>query len=340
MRTVSQPIGMLSALGMFFFGVASASSEEFDIQVSTSEDLRDFTVITIIEGMEGERKKRRFNNNSFISVTGRHVWATVRDCILENDGQRISCARAASIRVRKYGREVGRQTTDEYGNPATTTFPKASGTAFVINNKGYALTSAHLVNGCDRIVAKIAGQDEQLRVEHVSQWQSWPKNDYVNERQITRHLDVAVLHSYALRGTYEPLKISEKTPTSLDSVIVAGYPLSNRIVSSQVKISKGEVVSGKGPADDIRLFQHAASTQPGSSGGPILKKNGTVVGIVKSKLRGGSVELVNFGVKSKYIARFLRSNYVKFEGAENPDMVKTPDLISQLENSVFSIQCY
>ena len=324
----------------FLSSIASAYSADFDIQVSTSENLQDFTVVAIVEGTEGEQERLRFNNDKMISVTGRHVWAALRNCILSKNGRRVSCKRAASIRVRQYGSGIGRATTDSNGNPAVTTFPRASGTAFVINNQGYALTSAHLVDGCDRIEAKIDGRYETLRVEYSSKWEPWPESNYVNERRITKYLDVAIIRSYALRNAFKPLTFSRDPLRNLDNVIVAGYPLNNRVVSSQIKLSKGEVVSSDGPNDDIRLFQHAASTQPGSSGGPILNTKGNVVGLVKSKLQGASVELVNFGVKAKYIAKFLGEKYVSFEAAGDNQSPQTQGVVSRAEDSVFSVQCY
>ena len=81
------------------------------------------------------------------------------------------------------------------------------------------------------------------------------------------------------------------------------------------KLSKGEIASLSGAADDARYFQISVPIQPGNSGGALVDERGNVVGVVSAKLSasaalkvtGALPENVNYAVKSRYLLSFLES---------------------------------
>ena len=81
------------------------------------------------------------------------------------------------------------------------------------------------------------------------------------------------------------------------------------------KLSKGEIASLSGAADDARYFQISVPIQPGNSGGALVDERGNVVGVVSAKLSasaalkvtGALPENVNYAVKSSYLLSFLES---------------------------------
>lgn len=73
-------------------------------------------------------------------------------------------------------------------------------------------------------------------------------------------------------------------------------------------ISKG-IISGIRKTDgDKKLIQTDASINAGNSGGAIIDKDGLVIGVVSSKLKGFGIEGVAFGIPSYEIFERLKIN--------------------------------
>ncbi len=68
-----------------------------------------------------------------------------------------------------------------------------------------------------------------------------------------------------------------------ESVLVAGFPY-GELYSNTIKVTKGIVSANRGLGDDTGQFQIDAAVQPGNSGGPIYDENGSIVGVVISRL--------------------------------------------------------
>ena len=91
-----------------------------------------------------------------------------------------------------------------------------------------------------------------------------------------------------------------------------GFPLTGALASGG-NVTTGIVTALAGLADDSRFLQVSALVQPGNSGGPLLDRNGTVVGVIVSKLNALSVasvtgdipQNVNFAIKASVAAAFL-----------------------------------
>ena len=141
------------------------------------------------------------------------------------------------------------------------------GSGVVINSDAYVLTALHVIEGSTEI--KLGFADGSSTVAYVA--------SVVPER------DIAVLTPAFPPGLVVPATIGN--PASLrvgDEVFAAGNPLG--LVGS---LSAG-VVSGvdrqsapHGREEAIEgLIQFDAAVNPGNSGGPLLDRNGRVVGIV------------------------------------------------------------
>jgi S1-C subfamily serine protease len=68
-----------------------------------------------------------------------------------------------------------------------------------------------------------------------------------------------------------------------EEIVVYGFPLAGLLASSG-NVTTGNITALAGLGDDIRFLQISAPVQPGNSGGPVLDRNGNIVGIVVSKL--------------------------------------------------------
>jgi len=98
-----------------------------------------------------------------------------------------------------------------------------------------------------------------------------------------------------------------------EGVIAYGFPLPG-LLSSDPKLTRGEVNGLNGLGDNPAQYQISAAVQPGNSGGPLIDLHGNIVGVVVSKLNAGAVsrrtgdiaQNVNFAVKGAAAAEFLR----------------------------------
>ena len=180
----------------------------------------------------------------------------------------------------------------------------SSGTGFMVSKNGHLITNNHVIQGCQEV--RVSRADKTVKLKVV-------KSDKVN--------DIALL-----KGNLKPKKIfsfSKKDPKLLQEIYVAGYPF-GKSLSSSVKVTKGIVSSLSGLGDNYSQIQIDAAIQPGNSGGPILNKNGKVVGVAVSKLDAKMVlknfgvipEDTNFGIKSNVVINMLNSNNIPVELAD------------------------
>lgn len=178
----------------------------------------------------------------------------------------------------------------------------SSGTGFVIA-PDRVLTNHHVIDGCGRILARTA--DGRWLAATV-------------QGQADARLDLALL---AVPGNPGPTLAFRTTPAVRrgEGVVAYGFPLSG-LLSSDPKLTRGEINAFGGVANDQTRFQISAEVQPGNSGGPLLDMQGNVVGVVVAKLdnrRVQNVDNVNFAVKGETAQGFLRRLNQEFRTAES-----------------------
>ena len=154
----------------------------------------------------------------------------------------------------------------------------SQGTGFIINKDGYIITNAHvLAEG--RLVNAITYEQETISAKFIG---------------YDSNLDVALLK---IPGTYDALELENSdTVQTGEEVIAIGNPF-----GLQFSASKG-IVSGvhrEGPNGLPAYIQTDAALNPGNSGGPLINKQGKVIGINNFKV--GSSESLGFALESNYI---------------------------------------
>jgi len=186
--------------------------------------------------------------------------------------------------------------------------PTQVGTAFVVAAPDYLVTALHVVRGQNQIlVGPIDGRRFAKAVLVAS--------DEAN--------DLALLRAPVSRP---PLDIAlwDSVPIGLE-VFVMGYP-QPRYQGAEKKITQG-IFNGQRGNDKGIHFQLSAEIQKGNSGGPALAPDGSVLGVIQSKLNALSVaektkdlpQNVNFALKSSVLISFL-------ERAEVPITLSRVDL--------------
>jgi S1-C subfamily serine protease len=211
---------------------------------------------------------------------------------------------------------------------AVTTAPKSSGSGAIVSAQGHVLTAAHVVA-------------DAATLSVVTAQGTWP----ATVLRIDESNDVAILKISG--GPYVPLPIAPSRRVRLGQMVATiGFP-NIGIQGFSPKVTRGEISSLNGIADDPRGWQISVPVQPGNSGGPLLDEDGNLIGVVVSKLglkaaqaTGDIPQNVNYAVKSAYALALLEP----YLGNDAPEPRQAPisfeDMVAQAQQSVVLVLAY
>src|SRR5271165_5681294 len=200
-----------------------------------------------------------------------------------------------------------------------------SGTGFAVGDGSSVITNFHVVDGCKTVDIANVGDG---RVKTID-----PSND------------IAIIQS--ARPISRPLRFRTGDPLKPgDDIIVIGFPLRG-LLSSAPTVTTGIVSSLAGLRDDRTRFQISAPVQPGNSGGPVLDKEGNVVGMVVSKLNvlriarmtGDIPQNVNFAIPASIITSVLDANSVNYQVGTSDGGKSAAEIVSTASPGVVSLEC-
>ena len=163
------------------------------------------------------------------------------------------------------------------------------GSGFVISEDGYVLTNSHVVKNNKQVNIIL-----QNGISFVG--------DVI--RQDSGH-DLALIK---LNGKgFKPLILSENYDNNkiAAEVYAVGTPADKSLSQT---ISKG-IISGNRLINGITYLQTDVSVSPGSSGGPLVNKDGVVIGVVTSKIVNKGVEGISFALPTAKAFEVLKLNY-------------------------------
>jgi len=169
------------------------------------------------------------------------------------------------------------------------------GSGFLISPAGHIITNYHVISEDGELAESIKIVDNS-------------KNEYeVEVVRVSKIHDLALLKLTNPPADIKPLKISKSTEIMIASDIFAvGTPKAEDLSQT---ISKG-IISGIRETDQgSKLIQIDASINSGNSGGAIVNKSASVIGVVSSKLFGFGVEGVAFGIPAYDLFERLKINY-------------------------------
>jgi len=204
---------------------------------------------------------------------------------------------------------------------------QSSGTAFAVA-PGLLITNHHVIEGCGAIeVIASDGRRPATVVDSVQQ------------------IDLALLRVYGLRGGVASLRTQGAAQLG-ESATVFGFPLGGSL-SSTGNFTTGVVSSLRGLRDAAGEIQITAPVQPGNSGGPVLDRAGSVIGVVQSKLdalravraTGDIPQNVNFAVSLDVLADFLEKNSVSFKAAGRQPALETTQVAEMAQAFTYKISC-
>jgi len=162
----------------------------------------------------------------------------------------------------------------------------AQGSGFVIASEGYVVTNAHVMEGARAaIVITYDGTSHQVSLVGMD-----------------TEMDVALLK---IADDYTPLELGDSDDTQVgEKVIAIGNPL-----GLQFSVTEG-IVSGihrEGINGVNAYVQTDAALNPGNSGGPLINKQGKVIGINNFKV--GNSESLGFALESNSLKDAVNNIY-------------------------------
>jgi S1-C subfamily serine protease len=161
---------------------------------------------------------------------------------------------------------------------------KTGGTGFLLTTQGLLVTNAHVVSNANNIaVQNTQGVDFGARVLYID-----------NDRDIA----ILKIDDTAFKSPASiPYNIKNGKGEIAEPIYTLGYP------RRDIVYGEGYLSAETGFKGDTLSYQIAIDANPGNSGGPILNKNGEVIGILSAKQI--TAEGVVFATQSKYIFKAL-----------------------------------
>jgi S1-C subfamily serine protease len=210
--------------------------------------------------------------------------------------------------------------------PESSVSEATSGTAFFVSKDGAAITNSHVVERCQQIRVGISGQQGSARVSGRDD-----KNDLA-----------------LLATDLHPVQAANWRPSVQqgEDIVVYGFPLAG-VLATGGNVATGNVTALAGLGDDSRFLQISAPVQPGNSGGPLLDRNGNVVGIVVAKLNalniasatGDIPQNVNFAIKASVAGAFLDAQNVVHAEGGGTNALSTPAITERAKSFTAQVIC-
>ncbi len=169
--------------------------------------------------------------------------------------------------------------------------------------------------------------------------QSGPRSlgDELADRGREPPVSQALAHAEPVNFSSGALRFAARSVRPGQPIRLYGFPF-GEMVSSQLKVTSGAVVSTMGIGNNSSVIQIDAATNPGNSGGPVLNASGNVVAIVSSLLEG--TQGFNFAVNATVAKQFLDSMGVAYATDPSGTPSTTEEQYSRVRPFVVLVICF
>jgi len=163
--------------------------------------------------------------------------------------------------------------------------PKGHGSGFFVSENGYIVTNYHVIADTAKLEV-ILNDGSKLKPKIV---------------RLNKESDLALLKIE--KNNIVPFKISDTESTGMGKEIyVIGTPSAEDLSQT---LTKGIISSIRKQANGSKIIQTDASISRGNSGGPLIDKEGKLLGIVNAKLIGMGIEGISFAMPASEITKSL-----------------------------------
>lgn len=167
----------------------------------------------------------------------------------------------------------------------------SQGSGFIIDEKGYVVTNAHIMKGA-KAASVITYEGEIHGVNMIGEDST---------------MDLALLK---IEGDFTKLELANSDNVQLgEKVIAIGNPLGLQFTVTEGIVS---AVKRRGMNNLDAYIQTDAALNPGNSGGPLINKQGQAIGINNFKVGGG--ESLGFALESNYIRKSVNGIFEESYG--------------------------
>jgi S1-C subfamily serine protease len=194
-------------------------------------------------------------------------------------------------------------------------------TGFLFDGNGFLITNAHVVDNVRNIV-----------VENKKGEQFFAKVVYANKTTDLAILKITDTSFKKVSGL--PYTFSKSSSELGEHIFTLGYP------REEVVYGEGYLSAKSGYFGDTASYQISISVNPGNSGGPVINKNGEVIGIISSKET--NADGVVFAIKSKNIFTALKdvkgNDSIKLPVTNSLKGLDRVQQIKKLEDFVYMVK--
>jgi serine protease Do len=185
--------------------------------------------------------------------------------------------------------------------------PGGLGSGVLLNEDGYAITNAHVIQGETdlRATVWIPQPDGTLKRTTIED---------VDIIAVNNHLDLALLrltHPEEQLFKFSVLENAEDIEVG-QMVFAIGNPL-----GLERSMSQGVISTKQRSFDGLTYIQTDAAINPGNSGGPLFNSQGEVVGITNMGIT--AAESLNFAIPTRYVKDFIRNREAFAYDEKNPN---------------------
>jgi len=185
--------------------------------------------------------------------------------------------------------------------------PGGLGSGVLLNEEGYAITNAHVIQGETdlRVTVWIPQEDGTLKRTTIED---------VVIIAVNNHIDLALLQLSHPDGEPFDFSMLEQAETIEvgQMVFAIGNPL-----GLERSMSQGVISTKQRSFDGLTYIQTDAAINPGNSGGPLFNSKGEVVGITNMGIT--AAESLNFAIPTRYVKDFVRNREAFAYDEKNPN---------------------
>jgi len=181
--------------------------------------------------------------------------------------------------------------------------PRATGSGFFINEKGYLVTNFHVVESENDIAVDVYhdGKIDQRTYEDV------------RIVALNKVEDLALLKIDSETDTFAPALMGDFDKVEAGQLVFAlGNPYGN-----ERSLTSGSISAKTRPIAGRLYIQTDAAINPGNSGGPLFNARGDVIGVVSLKHSLG--EGLGYAIPVESLRRFLKFREAYAYGSDNPN---------------------
>jgi S1-C subfamily serine protease len=206
--------------------------------------------------------------------------------------------------------------------------PKSGGTGFLIDNKGFLVTNAHVVSNSSSVIV-LNNKGDEFRADIIS----------VNTANDIAVLKINDEDFKNVRGAL-PYSLRKAVTDIGEPLFTLGYP------RNEIVYNEGYMSAKTGFKGDTLSYQIGVPANPGNSGGPVFNKNGEIIGIINTRLL--EAEGVVFAVNSRSIINELSrvrkenesAHQLKYPNATALRGIDRPQQIRKIKDYIYMVKSY